>query len=558
MAEDGAKKATKVAPEQELKSLSRASQQQDDQVSRKKSGLLVDGVSKQAGLQLVQAGARTPCPHTSASAVASCASSDVPAANSVTLSRAVDAQKRIAVAQSWPATNSGVTDASHVNTGMAQGGQAASLAVRTVRPTGHPTTPTKTVPLATSRQSPSQTRSPRPIAMKPPNVPVPPVSVRQLNLVSSATPSKAQVVPILNVIPSTQSSSTVTPITGIRTLSTGSGPHSSSSVVILAPQTSGAVTMLPAGTVVHTSPIKAANILETPKPAVKSTAPTLLATTSFAGSGSQAGGISLPPGVRHIVITPQQQQYLQRQGHQIATFITPQQLQQTSKAGISQKLPLLPKNTLAVPISQPSRTLVHIQPKPSQIVRGPGAVVQGSQNFTTATLISIAPQASPMLFSTVCYGKQTDRPTDRQTDGWIRVAVHSGICSLSLADWCAAYNPCSDCCWQQSCSFTNSYNSRRSNIRTKVRRTRCLQPSHSHTGCRCTRIPQDVSLLSGTTSMLDSACIVESTSHSVPDSHVTGLSQAAGFTRCLLKEGCLLKPIFLIVTVHQEYSSGKA
>ena len=346
-------------------------------MSRKKGLLSVDGVGNKAGLQLVQAELNRPSDGTSASAVQSGVSCSVTAASSVTLSRAAESQKRISVAQSWPSTNSDVTSASHGNS-VVQAKQApGSLVAQTVRQSNHPTTPTKTVALTTSRTSPSTTRSPRPIAMKPPSIPT--MAVRQLNLISSGTQARtmsAQVVPLLSVIPSTQSASN---IGGIRTLATASTPQNSSSVVILAPQSSGALTVLPAGTIVHASPSKTSNILETSKIVTKSASATAVPSTSVSSLS-----------VRQIIITPQQQQFLQRQGHPFATLITPQQLQASKLTTIPQKLPLPPKKQVTIPVSQPSRTLVHIQPKP--MLSGAG-VVQAGQNLAGATLISI-PQAS--------------------------------------------------------------------------------------------------------------------------------------------------------------------
>lgn len=245
-----------------------------------------------------------------------------------------------------------------------------SVVGQTIKQSSLPTTPTKTVALTTSRVSPSTTRSPRPIAMKPPSIPA--MAVRQLNLISPSTQSRtvaAQVVPVLSVIPSTQSASN---IGGIHTLTTS---QNSGSVVILAPQSSGALTVLPAGTIVHSSPSKTLNVLEAPKSVVKSTSATAMPSTSVSSLR-----------VQQIIITPQQQQFLQRQGQSITTLVAPTQLQASKLATMPQKLPIPPKKPVTVPVSQPSRTLVHIQPKP--LLPGTG-IVQGSQNLATAALISV-------------------------------------------------------------------------------------------------------------------------------------------------------------------------
>jgi hypothetical protein len=365
--EDSGKLTTKIAPEQ-LHTVSKASQPQDIDSFGKK-GLSVDGFNNKANLQLVQE-LNSPSGGTSTSAVQPCVTSSIAAASSVTLSRAADSQKRISVAQSWPSTNSIVTSVSHGSSVMQAKQVPGSVVGQTIKQSSLPTTPTKTVALTTSRVSPSTTRSPRPIAMKPPSIPA--MAVRQLNLISPSTQSRtvaAQVVPVLSVIPSTQSASN---IGGIHTLTTS---QNSGSVVILAPQSSGALTVLPAGTIVHSSPSKTLNVLEAPKPVVKSTSATAMPSTSVSSLR-----------VQQIIITPQQQQFLQRQGQSITTLVAPTQLQASKLATMPQKLPIPPKKPVTVPVSQPSRTLVHIQPKP--LLPGTG-IVQGSQNLATAALISV-------------------------------------------------------------------------------------------------------------------------------------------------------------------------
>ena len=394
LTQDGdTERATKVTAEQHVNSLTTSVQQPANQLSRKKEE---GGARKLPGLQSSQEEVNT---NSLTSTVTSSASVHVPAASTVTLSRAADTQKRNAVAQSWPSVNNNVTNASHSNPGIQSAGPRPVVMGRL----SSAVSPMKTVSLVTSRQSPSLSYSPRPIAMKP--MPVQQaVAVRQLNLVSSSTPVRtvsAQVVPVLSVVPTTQSLTNIQSLSSIQAPATGATTHTSNPVVILAPHSSGGVTVLPAGTIFHPGTTSTVNKSDPSKAVVKTTTAVMIASTSTVASGSQTGSVSLPLGVRHIVISCEQQQYLQRQGHHIATVVTPQQLLQPSKVALPQNVQLATKQASII---QPSRTLVHIQPKPSQIQQVPGAAVQVTQslaNIAAATLISVAPSQASLLFCLV-------------------------------------------------------------------------------------------------------------------------------------------------------------